>query len=109
MSSFNFWSIQEDLSKILYTCDFPSWLTYKHYPVVSWKQKNPSWGMLFQQNFNQQKSYYNRWCIPINIMTKTSLPGTTKLWLTPQVKYKYINYVPVDNWIMVDIQQAGNV
>lgn len=108
VSSFNFWSIQEDLTKTLYTCDFPSWLMYRHYPVVSWKQKNPSWGML-SQNFKPRESSSNKWCIPTNIMTKKSLPRTVELWLTPQMQHKYVNYVPEDNWIMVDIRQAGNV
>lgn len=107
MDSFNFWSIQENLAKTSYPCDFPSWLVNRHYPTLTWNQKNHFWGTLVQ---NMSKSSFNRWCTPTSIMTKISLPETTKMWLKPHtttIQHKYFNYVPVDNWIMVDFQQAG--
>lgn len=106
MDNFNFWSIQENLAKTSYPCDFPSWLANRHYPILTWNQKNHFWGTLVQN----MKSSFNRWCTPTSIMTKISLPGTTKMWLTPHntiMQHKYFNYIPVDNWIMVDFQQAG--
>lgn len=105
VDSFDFWSIQENLTKISYPCDFPSWLANRHYPILTWDQKNHFWGTLVQKKLS--KSSFNRWCIPTSIMTKISLPETNKLWLTPQTQHKYFNYIPVDNWIMVDFQQAG--
>lgn len=102
MTISKFWSIQEEVAETFVPSDFLSWLVYKHYPVLDLQQKSLYWGTL-TQNFNA--SNYHKWWIPTNIMTKTSLDNTTKLWLTPRKPSVYIDYV--EDWTIVDIQQAG--
>ncbi|KYM98473.1 Aminopeptidase N [Cyphomyrmex costatus] len=97
-----FWSILQDLTKE-YSCDFVSWLDFDHYPVVSWKQKHLLWSVL---TYNSNSSN-NRWWIPIRIMRNTTLSKVIKVWLTPQVQYKYFKGIPNNDAVMLDIQHAA--
>ncbi|KYM98472.1 Aminopeptidase N, partial [Cyphomyrmex costatus] len=97
-----FWSILRDLTKE-YSCNFISWINFDQYPVVSWKQKNLLWSVL-TYNSNSSNS---GWWIPIRIMRNTTLPKVIKVWLTPQVQYKYFKGIPNNDAVMFDIQHAA--
>jgi len=78
---------------------------YEHYPIVRWAIQDSSWGKI-AQNFNT--SNYGNWWIPISIILKSNLPGTIEVWLTPREPYNKIDYITKDDWVMIDIRQAGN-
>lgn len=84
--------------------EFLSWISYRHYPVVSWTQRDGE----LAQNFNV--SSYGKWCIPINLIVETTVTSeNVKLWLTQQNPNFNINIhlLHILDWVIVDVQQSG--
>lgn len=103
---YEFFSTQEDAAKTYgyyISKEFLNWISYSHYPVLSWTQRD---GKL-AQNFNAS---YGKWWISINLIVETSVTSESfKLWLTQQKPYFHINTLMLNmlDWVIVDIQQAG--
>jgi len=104
----DFWSIQEYIFKNCCGHTLPkgllNWILYRHYPVLKWTQESPSQGKL-TQHFNTFS--YGKWWIPTSLVTETSLhKNNINVWLTAEKPYFLTNH-SFEDWIMVDIQQAG--
>ncbi|XP_071633044.1 aminopeptidase N-like [Temnothorax longispinosus] len=52
------------------------------------------------------KTHYGKWWIPTRIITKSVLPNNIRIQVKPQT-FSYLDYNFQDDWVMVDIQQAG--
>lgn len=104
---YEFFSTQENIAKTYdsyISKEFLNWISYRHYPVLSWTRKD---GKL-TQNFNA--SSYGKWWIPINLIVETSVTSESfKLYLTQQNPHFHVNIHVLNmlDWVMVDIQQAG--
>ncbi|XP_024890926.1 aminopeptidase M1-like [Temnothorax curvispinosus] len=107
LAPYQFWSIQEDLAnEYLFNIsryDFSAWINNRHYPILNWTQKNSSYGTM-KQCLN--KTHYGKWWIPTRIITKSILPNNIRIQIKPQT-FSYLDYNFQDDWVMVDIQQAG--
>jgi len=75
---------------------------------VYWIQETPSYGRLAQY-FNATS--YGNWWLPISIIIQYSSSRTLsrriKIWLTSQEPISKYLYHGQNDWILVDIQQAG--
>jgi len=105
--------MQEILNNSKYEDDisneFSNWMKYRHYPIVSWTEKNPTNGKL-SQNFSTTS--YSKWWIPTKLVLKpTSIKGFhsgSQLFYVLSSQKPYSNVSHVQNeWIMIDIRQAG--
>jgi len=109
MISYEFSSMQEILTNLIYipynvSNEFLIWINHKHYPIVNWKREASLYGKL-SQNFNIN---YGRWWIPIKLILKSFLLGTLKpLILSSQEPSINVFHTIQEDWIIVDIQQAG--
>jgi len=109
VTPYEFWSIQEDLATKyvhymnIFNISF-AWVNYKHYPIITWT-KNTFKGKLTQIDiFNIIR---HKWWIHINLLVQSFLFLPAKLWLTPQEPSLNFNFFTKDDWLLIDIQQAG--
>jgi len=83
--------------------EFLFWITYKHYPVLSWTRN-----FIFlnvSQNFNTIS--YGKWWIPIRLISKRFFLGSISQMLSSQEPFLPTFHSIKDDWIIIDNQQAG--
>jgi len=80
------------------------WITYKHYPVLSWTRENFCF-LNVSQNFNTTS--YGKWWIPIKLISKRFSLGSITQMLSSQKSFFIMCHSIEDDWIMIDNQQAG--
>jgi len=100
-----FWSIQEDVTNISFhyiANDFANWIVYKHYPIVT---QESSCCLNLTQYFSRIR--YGKWWISTSLIIKSSMSSNIQMTLTPQKPSSYLGRITKDNWIMVNIKQAG--
>ncbi|XP_071647029.1 aminopeptidase N-like [Temnothorax longispinosus] len=107
-----FWSIQEEIASHSYeyyiSYDSLNWIIYEHYPVISLTQEEPDIDIVqLSQYFNASQHSYGKWWIPISLVTKFSLKEPKNVWITPEKPSLSVTHTAEDDWIMVDIGQAG--
>ncbi|XP_072756964.1 uncharacterized protein [Anoplolepis gracilipes] len=115
----NFWiAIRTSLETHGYEADlkekFENWMVQGHYPVLNtergYNEKDKNYVLIKLSHKDSNKSYLNKWWIPVTYATKTK-PDFTKTcpdkWLKPQIPFFKVPLVAKDEWIVVNIQQAG--
>ena len=105
--SYDFWFMKKKLDEGYYcntsSNEFLTWIQYKRYPVISWKQNIMGSRILNTLSQNYNTSY--RWLIPLNLK-KISLKKNYKTCLSSYVNSaRFVS--STSDYVMVDIQQAG--
>lgn len=101
-----------------------TWIGQKGYPLVTVTRDQhtrktkitqeyfqPYEKMSIHKNTNSAGTA-NRWWIPINFATRTDLDFSSTLathWLSPEAEELVIDGIDPQDWIIVNIQQTGNI
>jgi len=86
--------------------EFLNWIKFKYYPIVKWRQENRFSGKLAQYF---SATSYGKWWLPITvtITDQSSLSEIIKVCLTSQQPSTYLAHRIEEEWILVDVKQAG--
>jgi len=82
-----------------------TWIKFKYYSIVNWTQETSS-GKL-EQRLNATS--YGKWWLPIiiTITDQFSFLESIKVCLTSQQPSTYLTLRSEQEWILVDVKQAG--